>query len=548
MFDDLAVLTDGGLLVAMSESQRVERAAAARRIVAAGVFAVRREAGPGTKTEMWCVEDWDVAAAEVGAELGVSRFRAKADLALGYALVTRLLKVAQRFLAGDLDPRVVTAIDNRTLSVQDPDILARLDEILAEKAADWNALSREKLNDVIDWLVIELDPEARRVPRERHHDRHIDITGDKDGLSDVSGSLPTVDAEILDKRLDQTADTVCRNDPRTKAQRRTDALFALVDGLTTLPCACGGAECAAGDEPAATPSQVIVHVLAEQSTVTGQGDKPGYVLGQGPIAASTVHELIRSGRAKTRPVATADALDAEPRYRPSRKLTDFLLCRDMICRFPGCNKPVDECDTDHTIPWPYGRTHPSNTKPYCRHHHLLKTFWSGPGGFQDIQHPDGTIEFTSPAVGGTEPGRWEHCSFRSWRRRPADMCRSASRHRRQAPKAPTCHGGNAAGQPTAPLASPGSAVSTGRASNRCRRRRSDSSPLSVCNVPLSGIYMPDSGKGLSNGHQKNGYDAGGAGRCARAVRGDGSGPCAGRRRGHRGADDQRQQRDARSMY
>jgi hypothetical protein len=69
----------------------------------------------------------------------------------------------------------------------------------------------------------------------------------------------------------------------------------------------------------------------------------------------------------------------------------------MICRFPGCSKPADECDTDHTIPWPYGRTHPSNTKPYCRHHHLLKTFWTGPGGFHDIQHPDGTVEFTSPS-------------------------------------------------------------------------------------------------------------------------------------------------------
>jgi hypothetical protein len=397
VFDDLAVLTDAGLLAAMSESQRVERAAAARRIVAAGVFAVRREAGPGTKTEMWCVEDWDVAAAEVGAELGVSRFRASADLALGHALVTRLPKVAGRFLAGDFDLRVATAIDSRTTLVQDPDILARLDETLAEKAADWNALSREKLNDVIDWLVIELDPEARRVARERHHDRHIDITGDRHGLSEVSGRLPTVDAATLDKRLDQVAGAVCRNDPRTKAQRRADALIALVDGLVTLPCACGGDDCAVGEDPAATPSQVIVHVLAEQSTVTGQGDKPGYVLGHGPIAASIVRRLIRSGRGKARPVATADALEAEQRYRPSRRLTDFLLCRDMICRFPGCDKPADGCDTDHTIPWPYGRTHPSNTKPYCRHHHLLKTFWTGPGGFRDVQHPDGTVEFTSPS-------------------------------------------------------------------------------------------------------------------------------------------------------
>jgi hypothetical protein len=44
------------------------------------VFAARHEAGPGSETERWCVEDFTAAAAEVGAELGVSRFRAEADV------------------------------------------------------------------------------------------------------------------------------------------------------------------------------------------------------------------------------------------------------------------------------------------------------------------------------------------------------------------------------------------------------------------------------------------------------------------------------------
>jgi hypothetical protein len=59
--------------------------------------------------------------------------------------------------------------------------------------------------------------------------------------------------------------------------------------------------------------------------------------------------------------------------------------------------PAERCDTDHTIAWPHGRTHPSNNKEYCRHHHLLKTFWTGPGGWHDIQHPDGTVEFAYPS-------------------------------------------------------------------------------------------------------------------------------------------------------
>ncbi|HNP14435.1 MAG TPA: HNH endonuclease, partial [Mycobacterium sp.] len=30
-------------------------------------------------------------------------------------------------------------------------------------------------------------------------------------------------------------------------------------------------------------------------------------------------------------------------------------------------------------------------------HHLLKTFWCGPGGWHDEQYPDGTVLWTSPS-------------------------------------------------------------------------------------------------------------------------------------------------------
>jgi hypothetical protein len=33
---------------------------------------------------------------------------------------------------------------------------------------------------------------------------------------------------------------------------------------------------------------------------------------------------------------------------------------------------------------------------YCRSHHLLKTFYCGPGGWTEQQLPDGTMVFTAP--------------------------------------------------------------------------------------------------------------------------------------------------------
>ena len=86
----------------------------------------------------------------------------------------------------------------------------------------------------------------------------------------------------------------------------------------------------------------------------------------------------------------------EPRYTPSKALCEFVRCRDLTCRFPGCDKPAQVCDLDHTVAYPVGPTHPSNLKCLCRFHHLLKTFWNGLGGWLDRQLPDGTIIWTSP--------------------------------------------------------------------------------------------------------------------------------------------------------
>ncbi|WP_237568561.1 HNH endonuclease signature motif containing protein [Mycolicibacterium lacusdiani] len=402
MFDEFEGLDDGALLAVMGESLHAERAAVARRLVAAGVFAARHEAGPGSETERWCVEDFDAAAAQVGAELGVSRFRAGADMSRGLTLVQRLPRLAQRFLAGEVDLRVIATIDTRTTLVRDPGVLAELDARLAEAAPRWNALSQAKLTEVVDWLVVELDPEAKRVARDRLDDRHVEITPGEHGLSEIHGRLSATDGAALDKRLDAIAATVCRDDPRTTAQRRVDGLVALSERRETLDCRCGQNQCPAAGETAAAgtsaPTQVIVHVLAEQSTIDGTGDTPAYLPGHGPVPAATVRELVDTGRATTRPlIVPSPDTPAEPGYRPSRALRAFLMFRDLTCRFPGCSHPAEKCDYDHTVPWPQGRTHPSDLKAYCRHHHLLKTFWGGPRGWNDVQHPDGTIEFTSPS-------------------------------------------------------------------------------------------------------------------------------------------------------
>jgi hypothetical protein len=97
-------------------------------------------------------------------------------------------------------------------------------------------------------------------------------------------------------------------------------------------------------------------------------------------------ELIANG-ATVKPIPSP-GVEPEPRYRPSAGLAAFVRMRDMTCMFPGCHRPAEYCDVDHTRPYPGGATHTSNTKCLCRHHHLLKTHWTG---WADYQLPDGTV-------------------------------------------------------------------------------------------------------------------------------------------------------------
>ena len=119
VFDELARLDDGGLLGLMSESLRQERAAAARRMVALGVLTQRRVIDADPDRQFWCIDDREALAGEVGAELGIRRGRASAEMSYGETLVTKLPKLAERFLAGGVDVRVITTIDYRTHLVKD---------------------------------------------------------------------------------------------------------------------------------------------------------------------------------------------------------------------------------------------------------------------------------------------------------------------------------------------------------------------------------------------------------------------------------------------
>jgi hypothetical protein len=262
---------------------------------------------------------------------------------------------------------MVLTIIARTDNVDD-EVMAALDEALARHAEKWMKLSRPKLRDRIDLWVAKFDPAGVRIPPQVEDNRYVEVGETSAGMAGIWANVHAADAAALDQRLDALAATVCEHDPRTKEHRRADATGPLARGEAQLACQCGTAECPATAEHAAA-SAAVIHVLAEQATLNGSSDQPGYLPGFGILPADSVRELATTATLTPLTIPTGAP---DPRYRPTAKTAEFVRWRDLTCRWPGCDAPVERCDIDHTVPYPAGATHPSDLKHYCRTHHLLK--------------------------------------------------------------------------------------------------------------------------------------------------------------------------------
>ncbi|ORB36724.1 hypothetical protein BST41_25275, partial [Mycolicibacterium porcinum] len=370
MFDRLSGVE---LIDQISAATRAESMAIAARLAAIGTLDRLREQELADSI-YWRTDPFEEVSAEVSAAMRISRGRGSTQVHHARILRDKLPLVAARFAVGDIDYRVVRMIIART-ETTDPSVWAALDAELAARAAQWMRLSEKHLRERVDHWVATHDPDGQRIPPDLAQDRFVQIDAGSPGTATIWANVDAEDAVALDQRLDALADTVCEHDPRSRERRRADAIGPLARLEAQLVCRCGRDDCPAAQTRAAADA-AVVHVLAEHATLDGTSNHPGYLPGYGILPADRVRDL--AGRARLKPVRVppasstptepGEAADtpapvkpaasdepavpegSEPGYRPSVALSEFIRWRDLTCRFPGCDAPVQRCDIDHTVP------------------------------------------------------------------------------------------------------------------------------------------------------------------------------------------------------
>lgn len=366
---DLLDVDDHELVQTIGEWQRIARWAQARQAEALTEFAGRRPAEFGETPGAGGADRF--AADEIAAALGTSMQAAATQLDVAVHVWQHLPRTRAAWLAGTVDGRGAGVIVD-AVRVLSPKVGAAVEDRIFPRA---EGQTLGQLRASVTRAVAQADPDGLT---ERHRaaraDRRVELSAENDGMASLWALLPAPEAARLYETLSCLAHD--SDDSRTGAQRRADALIDLAELRI---------------DPTAKP-RILVTVPA--STLIGLDDRPGELLGLGPLSGEAARVVAADGvwrRLLTDP-ATGTVTDVgRTSYRPPAALADLVRTRDGTCRFPGCRRSATRADLDHTIPFPRGVTATSNLAALCRRHHLLKH-----DGSWSVVNDDGVLHWLSP--------------------------------------------------------------------------------------------------------------------------------------------------------
>ncbi|GAC50178.1 hypothetical protein GOACH_21_00710 [Gordonia aichiensis NBRC 108223] len=223
------------------------------------------------------VDGFSDAAARISGIFAVSRSQAERMIDEAIVLRDDLPQVFGCLREGIVSIDQARLVISRTDLVRGPgtppEVVAAVDEQIATtlrtRRGSWK---RPRLRDMVDRIVFRQDPDAVRERRERALDKRGVFTDNcGDGVGEITAVMSAENVQVAVAAVRRLADAVCDGDGRTRQQRASDAMFALLSG-SRFECACGSIECTAaipepGTVPPADP-RFVIHVVCNEAALT----------------------------------------------------------------------------------------------------------------------------------------------------------------------------------------------------------------------------------------------------------------------------------------
>jgi hypothetical protein len=306
---------------------------------------------------------------EVGFALREPRGAAQRRVWQSRRVIRRLPRWWQAMADGELSERHVSKLVDATATVEDPDLLARVEERVL---ANIGVKTPDELARYAKDTLKRLDPEGvGRRARKAREQADVSLHPGEDGTGDVVIHGPIEDAVLVKTGVDAYAAAAkqCGDDrPIGVIRAEAPAVWAsnYLRGL------------ADGHVPRSAGRPIEIGITLPLRSALGLDPLPGEVPGLGVVPREVIAKLIRDELPKLRllvidPDSGRLLHRAESAYRPTPEQVAQVRATYVFSVGPGSQILATRCDIDHAVAHPVGPTQIGNLIPFDRPNHVHKT-------------------------------------------------------------------------------------------------------------------------------------------------------------------------------
>ena len=315
-----------------------------------------------TAVALRALDPFAVCAARLAAAQQITQQGAEHHLSRALALRDRLPAVNEQLRQGRVAAHHIATIVSRTDLIDGSAFMADIDREIAGHLQRSGSWSKNRMRDMVDATIFRRDPDLVRQDREdAKNKRGVWSNNIEHGMSAIDAVASAEETAMIMARLEKLAMSVCKADPRRKSDRMADALFTVVMAREFY-CQCPNDPkhpCTADIRTVPTHEavasgidvKIILHVIADQATVDGSADSPGYLAGHGVISADHVRDIASRPEVVARPMGNEyrEVDRAEALVDIAHTLDGDDLGRYEDPSFGGACETLDPTADEHTV-------------------------------------------------------------------------------------------------------------------------------------------------------------------------------------------------------